>query len=90
MMPIDFDILEEAGRKLDDADVPAGTKEKPRWIWDPDSTRMVPVARAHNQLSVASPWGHWEMPEGTWHHNTFISMTKEEQQRQNNLNGYPC
>jgi len=89
-MPIDFEMLEEAGRILDEQDIPMGTMERPRWVWDADSTRMVPVSTLQDQLTVASPWGYWEMPSGIWHHNTFIDMPKEEQRRINNLNGYPC
>lgn len=42
------------------------------------------------EYKVAIPWGSWDFPSGLWHPHRGISMSEDEQFRQNLANGRIC
>lgn len=45
---------------------------------------------AQSAEKVSLFWGAWDMWNGSWHPNPYITMSRDEQHRQNMEAGYSC
>lgn len=42
------------------------------------------------ETGIKCPWGVWHVETGLWEHNEILIMPRDEQHKQNVVNGFSC